>query len=78
MELVERHRAPVFDFHYRLAVSMAVSMSEVSFSAESGSGSGHLLGLFAGSIAVVMLKKDPRHMCQGRLVIVSVAKLLAS
>lgn len=78
MELVERHQAPEFDFRYRLAVSMVVSMSEVSFSVASGSGSGHLLVRFAGSIAVVMLRKGPRHMCQGRLVIVSVAKLLAS
>ena len=52
-------------------------MTEVSFSAASGSGSGHLLGLSAESIAVVILKKDPQHMCQGQLVIVSVAKLLA-
>ncbi len=78
MELVERHRAPVLDFRYRLAVSMAVSMGEVSSSAASRSGSGHLLEMFAGSTAVVMLKRDPRHMCPGRLVIVSVAKLLAS
>lgn len=78
MELVEGHRAPMFGFRYRLAVSMAVSMSEVSFSAANGSGSGHLLAMFAESIASVMLKKNPPHMCQGRLVIVFVAKLLAS
>lgn len=53
-------------------------MSEVSSSAARDSGFGHLLVIFAESIAVVMLKKDPRRMCQGRLVIVSVAKLLAS
>ena len=52
-------------------------MSEVSFSVASGSRSGHLLVAFAESIAVVMLKKDPQHMCQSLLVIVSVAKLLA-
>lgn len=53
-------------------------MSEVSFSAASGFGSGHLPVMSAESTVVVMLTMNPRHMCQGRLVIVSVAKLLAS
>lgn len=53
-------------------------MSEVSFSDASGSGSGHRLVVSAESIAAVMLKKDPGHTCQGRRVIVSVGKLLAS
>lgn len=78
MDLVVGHRAPMLGFRYRLAASTAVSMSEVSFSAAIGSGSGHLLARFAGSIAFGMLKKNPRHMCWGRLVTVSVAKLLAS
>lgn len=51
-------------------------MSEVSFSAAIGSGC-HLLVMFAGRIAVVTLK-DLRRTCQGLLVIVSAAKLLAS
>ena len=38
-------------------------MSEVSFSAASGSGSGHQLVMSAESTVVVMLTMDPRHMC---------------
>lgn len=52
-------------------------MNEESFSVASGSGP-HPLVMSAERIAVVMLKKNLRHKCQGQLVIVSAATLLAS
>ena len=52
-------------------------MNEVSFSVASGFGY-HPLVMSAERIAVVMLKKNLRRKCQGQLVIVSAATLLAS
>ena len=52
-------------------------MNEVSFSVASGFGC-HPVVMSAEKIAVVMPKKNPQRKCQGQLVIVSAATLLAS